>query len=387
MLRLPIPRRVVLVSFPFALLIPTMAAEPEGRVLRVGPGETCKTPSSAAAIAKDGDAIEIQAGTYQGDVAVWTAHRLTIRGVGGMAHLASGGKSAQEKAIWVIQGDGATVERMEFSGCRVADHNGAGLRVEGAGLVVRHCHFHDNENGILTGANSKSDIVIESSEFDHNGAGDGYSHNLYIGQVRSFSLTNCYSHDAKIGHLVKSRAESNRILTNRLTDGPDGSSSMLIDLPNGGDSLILGNILQHGPKATNGLAVSYAAEGAKNAVQKLLVVNNTYVNERSTPGPFLRVSGEPGVAKLVNNLIVGTKTVLNGPGESLNNLVTDHPGFADAARFDYRLAPGSPAAGAGKVPGPSDGFSLPEFFYLHPLSQERRPANVKPDIGAMPVKG
>lgn len=367
------------------MLLPSIATAKDGQLLRVGPSEPLKTPAAAAAVAKDGDVIEIQAGTYTGDVAIWTANRLTLRGIDGKAHLDAAGKSAQQKAIWVIQGNGTTVEHIEFSGCRTPDRNGAGIRLEGAGLVVRHCHFHDNENGILTGANPDSEVVVESSEFGGNGAGDGYSHNLYIGQILRFKMSGCYSHDAKIGHLVKSRAQSNQLVANRLTDGLEGTSSLLIDLPNGGDSLVSGNILQHGPKATNGTGISFASEGAKNRVQTLLVVNNTYVNQRPTPGPFLRVSGKPKVVKLANNLIVGTRALLDGPGESINNLLTEQPGFVDAEQFDYRLNPGSAAVGTGRIPAASDGFSLPVFHYLHPLKLEPRNMAEKPNIGAQPA--
>lgn len=107
----------------------------------------------------------------------------------------------------MIQGANTTVENIEFSGCRVPDKNGAGIRQEGPGLTVRHCSFHDNENGMLAGANPDSVILVEYSEFNHNGAGDGQSHNIYIGKVKSFTLQYCWSHRASVGHLVKSRAE------------------------------------------------------------------------------------------------------------------------------------------------------------------------------------
>ena len=119
--------------------IPSHAVEAaSGRRLRVGSTQQYKTPSAAAAAAQDGDTIEIEADEYAGDVAVWSANRLTIRGVNGMAHVAAHGKSAQQKAIWVIRGNDTTVEHIEFSGCRVPDRNGAGIRQEGRGLVVRH---------------------------------------------------------------------------------------------------------------------------------------------------------------------------------------------------------------------------------------------------------
>src|SRR5690349_12422934 len=73
------------------------------RVLQVGMGKAFSVPSKAAAAAKDGDVVEIDAGTYRGDVAVWRANNLTIRGVGGRPHLEAAGANAQGKAIWVIQ--------------------------------------------------------------------------------------------------------------------------------------------------------------------------------------------------------------------------------------------------------------------------------------------
>ena len=359
------------------------AAPGAARRLRVGAAQSYKTPSAAAAVAKDGDTIEIEAGEYPGDVAVWSANRLTLRGVNGRAHMAANGKSAQQKAIWVIRGSDTTVENIEFSGCRVPDRNGAGIRQEGKGLVVRHCSFHDNEDGILTGANPESDILVEFSEFHHNGAGDGYSHNLYIGQVRSFTLRFCSSRQAKTGHLVKSRAQTNSILYNRLMDEQDGSSSYVIDLPNGGRSYIIGNIIHHGAHAENGVAVSYAAEGAKNTAQELYVVNNTYVNERATSATFLRVAGTPPVVRVINNIITGTKTVLTGPGESTNNLVTHPSGFVDAPHYDYRLTPRSPALGAGIDPGKAGDFYLaPKSYYRHPVGALPRPAGEKLNIGA-----
>lgn len=358
------------------------------RRLRVGPAHPYKTPSAAAAVAKDGDMIEIEAGEYPGDVAVWSANRLTLRGVNGRPHLAANGKSAQQKAIWVIRSSDTTVENIEFSGCRVPDRNGAGIRQEGKGLVVRHCSFHDNEDGILTGANPESDIFVESTEFHHNGAGDGYSHNLYIGQVRSFTLRFCSSRHAKTGHLVKSRAQTNSILYNRLMDEQDGTSSYVIDLPNGGRSYIIGNIIHHGPHAENGVAVSYATEGAKNTVQELYVVNNTYINERAASGSFLHVAGTPPVVRVINNIVIGTKTVLTGPGESANNLVANPSGFVDAPHYDYRLTPRSPALGAGIDPGKAGDFSLaPTFYYRQPVGAVMRPVGEKLNIGACPVGG
>ena len=151
-------------------------------------------PSEAAIVAKDGDNIQIDAGIYRRDVAVWRQNNLFIYGDGGFAHMKVDGVSAEDKAIWVIKGNNTKIANIEFSGAKVRDKNGAGIRQEGINLTVLGCYFHDNENGILAGKNPNSEIAIERSEFAYNGAGDGLSHNIYIGRIRRFTLKFCYVH-------------------------------------------------------------------------------------------------------------------------------------------------------------------------------------------------
>lgn len=208
-----------LVAWGFGLgFIPLISA---GAVIEVGPGKKHSKPSEAARVAEDGDVIEITGGTYMHDVAIWEQDGLTIRGVGGRAHLKADGAAAEEKAIWVIKGNHTTVENLEFSGSRVRDKNGAGIRQEGTDLTVRNCYFHRNEMGILTGQDEQSSILIEYSEFADNtveGDSDEYGHNIYIGRVGKFELKFSYVHDGHIGNNVKSRALESHILYNRIMD-------------------------------------------------------------------------------------------------------------------------------------------------------------------------
>jgi hypothetical protein len=156
--------------------------------LQAGPDKQYKTPCAAIAVASDGDLIEIDAGLYTRDVCAVPQSNLTLRGVNGRAHLEAQDASAQGKAIWVIKGRDVVVENIEFSGASVPDHNGAGIRAEGVNLTVRNCYFHDNQDGILESNVAGSNILIEYSEFDHNGFGDGQSHNLYIGHAGTLPL-------------------------------------------------------------------------------------------------------------------------------------------------------------------------------------------------------
>ena len=155
---------------------------------------------------------------------------------------------------------------------KVPDQNGAALRLDGTNFTLRTSFLHDNENGVLGGANTASNIVIENSEFGHNGYGDGYSHNLYIGNVASLTFRYNFSHDANVGHNLKSRARLNMIAYNRFTSlraGETGSTaggqpSYEIDLPNAGTSYIIGNVIQQPSANQNPGMLAYGEEGATN---------------------------------------------------------------------------------------------------------------------------
>jgi hypothetical protein len=351
------------------------------RVLQVGPGKPFATPSAAAEKARSGDTVEIDAGVYAGDVAVWRQDRLTLRGVGGRAQLRADGQAAEGKAIWVIRGRDVTVEDIEFSGAAVSDLNGAGIRHEGEGLTVRRCYFHGNENGILGGG---GDVLVEHSEFAGNGHGDGYSHNLYIGErTRRFTLRHSYSHHARIGHNVKSRAQENHILYNRIMDEADGTSSYAIDLPDGGLSIVLGNLIQQGPRTDNATVISYGAEGLRHRDARLFVVHNTIVNDR-LGGVFLRVADAAPPALLANNLVIGRGELAVGPVEQVGNVIDTSRAVRDRTGFDYRPAPRSAAIDAAAVVEALPGIDLvPVAEYRHPAGAAPRTRHGPLDAGAL----
>jgi hypothetical protein len=77
-----------------------------GDTLKVGPGQTYKAPSAAAAVAKTGDHIEIQPGQYF-DCAVWRADNLVIEGTG--AGVVITDKTCDGMGLFVIWGKNTTV--------------------------------------------------------------------------------------------------------------------------------------------------------------------------------------------------------------------------------------------------------------------------------------
>jgi hypothetical protein len=360
-------------------------------VLQVGPGKQFASPCAAFAVAKPGNVVEIDSSvSYVGDVCAWTVDNLTIRGVGGArARIDAGGKNSQGKGTWVISGKNTTIENIELSGASVPDQNGAAIRQQGDNLTVRNCYIHDNEDGILTDSSSTSTITIEYSEFAFNGFGDGQSHNLYIGHIGKLIFQYNYSHHAKIGHLLKSRAAQNFILYNRLSDEATGTASYQIDLPNGGKSYVIGNVIEQGPANDNSTLVSYMAEGADpaNPSHQLFVVNNTFRNDAGS-GTFIAVPASADAAVIKNNIFSGPGTLTNQTTAiKANNFVGD-PGFVNAGSYDYHLNPGSPAIDKGVNPGLDGAFSLlPVFQYVHPSCAEGRNAVGTIDAGAYEVGG
>lgn len=362
------------------------AANAIAATLQVGPARAYKLPSDVAAVARDGDIVEIDTGSYDGDVAVWRQNRLTIRGVGGRIRLDAKGRAAEDKAIWVIKGRDIVIENVEFIGARVPDENGAGIRAEGENLTVRNCYFHHNENGLLGGA---GDVIVEFSEFANNGFGDGQSHNMYISErTRRFVLRGSYSHGANVGHNVKSRAKENRIVYNRITDTPGNSPSYSIDLPNGGLAFVVGNVIQQGPEPENSTLVSYGAEGvSSSAPAGLYVVNNTFINEYRG-GVFVRNMAKNVVARIVNNIFVGTGKISVGPAESQANWNGRDPGFISETTGDYRLRRDAVVIDRGVDPGTAAGFDLvPQEEYRHPVAVRLRRNFGKLDLGAYEFTG
>ena len=353
--------------------------------LEVGPGRPYATPCAAIAAAQPNDTIRIDAaGSYAGNVCAWTKNGLVLVGVNGRPRLDAAGQSAQGKAIWVITGHDTTVDNLEFVNARVNDRNGAGIRQEGRNLTVRNSVFRDNENGILANDVAGSTITIENSEFDHNGYGDGQSHNLYIGRVDRLVFRHNWSHRAIVGHLLKSRARENHILYNRLTGETASTESYEINLPNGGLSFVIGNVIQQPSTTQNGAMLDYLSESGPNADLRLFVINNTFVNNRGS-GTFLQIgAGTTTPAVVRNNIFFGGGTVSTQAGAVLsNNLVATNPLFVDATQHDYRVLAGSPAIDAGIAPGAAAGFDLtPESSYLHPLGGLTRMSVGVIDIGA-----
>ena len=374
----------------------TVSLSAMANTLQVGPGKTYAAPCAALAAAVDGDTIEIDtAGSYVGDVCGMSANGLHITGVGGgYAKIDAGGQNSQGKGIWVVGGNDTTIENIEFTGAAVDDENGAGIRLDGSGLTVRHCYFHDNEDGILTAPGADSEVLIEYSEFDRNGQGigcndQGCAHNLYIGHVKKLTFQFNYSHGVLHSHLLKSRAAENLVQYN-LFSTLDGSGSYELEFPNGGLTYVIGNVIVQGTGSENPNMLGYQFEGAaaENPSHDLFVVNNTFVNMQGG-GNFIALDDSvavPAVAR--NNVFFGAGNPSNQASAVIEASCTADPLFVDAASLDFHLGAGSPCAETGIAPGIGDGLDLtPTSQYVHPLGGEGRTTVGVIDAGAFELGG
>lgn len=351
------------------------------RILQVGPKRELKKPSDAAKICKDDDIIEIDAGVYVGDAVLWRTSNLLIRGVGGRAIIKAGGAAIEGKAIWVIRSNNVTIENIGFKNCRVRDHNGAGIRVEGDNIKVRNCLFRENENGILCGSlKNIHKLTVEYSEFGFNGFGDGQTHGVYIGNIDEFTFQFNYVHHTKSGHHVKSRARINNIRYNYLTDGEDGNASYAIDLPDGGKSFVIGNILHQSKYTENSALIHYGMPNTTKG-ETFFVINNTVSSDRNTGIFVLNHSKAEGV--VINNLLMGKLDIGSGKIKEENNVFVEKSCFSPQKSLPFSLHPTCKAVDTGKkLQKGYDKNLTPLFEYVHPVSKQPRNTLRQIDVGA-----
>jgi hypothetical protein len=239
---------------------------------------------------------------------------LTIEGKGDGVVITD--KACAGKGLFVIDGDDITIRNITFTRARVPDGNGAGIRAEGANLRIEHSRFINNENGILSGPPSPaSTIFIIDSEFSRNGKCEAScSHGIYIGEVALLHVERSKFTETRTGHDIKSRALRTELIGNEISDGENGSSSYLVELPNGGSLVMTNNILEKGHNSSNqATAVSIGAEGVTHRTAELTISGNKFTNDQDRETVFIR-NLTATEAVLTGNTFKGKVVPLVGDG-------------------------------------------------------------------------
>ncbi len=316
----------------------TLIQAGSGTVLTVGAGMEFATLGDACAAAVAGDTIAVEAGTYVNDFATVNC-ALKIVSLGGLVNEVATVPPPNDKALLTVNAN-LSIQGFTFTGGSDGspDGNVSGIRLQNGNLAVSYCYFHDMQEGLLAGADSTASISIDHSEFARNGSGDGYSHNLYVGAIASLTVTNSYFTASNVGHEIKSRAAMTTISNNVIADGPTGTGSYDIDIPNGGVATITNNVIEKGPLSSNVYAIHYSGETqftyAKNA---LTVTGNTILNDAGPTGLAVLnqdyVNGLDVKANVSHNSFYGYAPgqLLSGNGTlSANTTLATEPGYSTA---------------------------------------------------------
>ena len=274
--------------------------------LSVGSGGLYRTISAAVAAA-DADTnasdyyiINVAPGTYTNDFPLVT-RPMTIQSnaVGRSVILNATIPLPNEKGI-ILNFSNLIIDGLTFQGAEISNAlggNGAGIRDQNpevpATLIVKNSSFINNQEGILTGYNSSQSISIINSTFKNNGNPNinYFQHGLYVNYAGSLSVTSSVFCGQLIGHDIKSRAMMTSVADNQLYDGEAdpaigcraGSSSLAIDVPNGGIVTISGNAITQGTASPNYKMVDYGEEGLLYSSNSLLASDNDFRNIGSNP--------------------------------------------------------------------------------------------------------
>ncbi len=267
------------------------------------PDSACRFTDLNAAFraAHDGSTVTIRPGKYF-QAAVLTVPNVTIQAKG--AHFE--GAAAERKAALVLRGGNTTVIGLECSGVKVGDRNGACIRLEKPGLILRDVYFHDNEDGILTGAVG-GDILIENSRFEHNGANHGQAHQIYVGNVDTLTIrrTRVIAATGE-GHEVKSRAKKT-LIEDSVIAALDAQDSRAFDISNGGTLIIRNSVIERGPKTENTDLIGFGFEikssfGASN--NSITLTGNTILIDNPRPNIWVR-GRDFGKVTIKDNVVIG----------------------------------------------------------------------------------
>ncbi len=274
----PIRRPLIAVAAAALALSATFAAAQSGAPFTVTEtGQAFNQLQQAVnAIGNGSGTIAIAPGTYR-QCAVQTA--------GAVAFLAAepgnvifDSVTCEGKAALVLRGREASVSGIVFRGMAVPDFNGAGIRLEHGNLTVAQSWFTDSQQGILTGDDRSSRIVIDKSTFSGLGTCEGSggcAHSIYIGDYGHLRVTRSRFEKGRGGHYVKARAARVEIASSSFDDSAGQETNYMIDLPAGAEGQITNNWFVQGQSKENYSAfIAVGAEGKLHSSDGLKIAGN-----------------------------------------------------------------------------------------------------------------
>lgn len=174
-------------------------------------------------------------------------------------------------------------------------------------------------------------------------------------------------------------------------DEEDGNSSRLIDLSNGGNCAIHGNVMHQGPNAENFNAIGIGLEGLTSGIEhKLNFSFNTITNERQASCLFLSIANGFSEINVNDNIFAGPCNLSdnitvnsNAPiGNIISNQISEM-NFVKAGIYDYHLTENSPGINEASIPVALPDIFQPNFEYKYNAQKSiRNKIGIGFDIGA-----
>lgn len=359
------------------------------------------------------DIVEIDPGTYPGDVVVPESASGTeqqpviFRGVvesGEQPHFSGGDNTIWNRASHVV------FENLEISGTGSV---GSGTRrcffFQGDNVTLRRLYIHDCPGHGLLGADQGSgSLTMEYSEVANIGA-DGRYHAIYMatdevaypGAV--FRLQHSHIHDSQFdanrigGNLIKSRAERNEIYYNWLEGayyheleliGPDpggAPAGWTEDLARE-DSDVVGNVILH--TEPFGSIMRFGGDATGQSFGRYRFVNNTVIRTGSGSATVFRLFDGIESLEAHNNILwmdnddtlrvvreveavwLGGSTRITGsynwiqsqnsflPETFSSTIIGQQPEFSNQGMFDFRPDASSDAVNGGTQITTTNGFLI-----------------------------
>jgi hypothetical protein len=292
MIKLPHPRRARLLarSLGSAALLAAIPAAVSFAQVQRSPYTLAETGQHFAALQDAVNAIGERAGTIMIEPGVY--RDCAVQPSGDVAYVAQvrgqtvfDAAICEGKAALVMRGRSMRVDGIIFQNMRVADGNGAGIRLEHGDLAVQQVWFRDSEEGILSGDDPTGSVLIEKSTFSRLGRCDrglSCAHSVYFGDYGSVTVRRSRFEQGRGGHYVKSRAARIEVTDSSFDDAGGRATNYMIDLSAGATGMIRGNWFVQGQDKENYSAfITNAAEGHLHSAEGLTIAGNT---ARLAPG-------------------------------------------------------------------------------------------------------
>jgi Right handed beta helix region len=297
-----------------------------------------RTIDRAASELDPGDVVLVRAGTYPGDVNI-------ARSGSGDAPVtvkAFPGERPRLTGRLKVEADHVVVSGFVIEGRTPTNPTDVAVYVSKADdvRIVGNEVTRAGQSGIFVGDGSTRTQIV-SNWIHENGRNDFLDHGIYVEHTEGTLIANNLI-EANVGYGVQLYPNADESVVTQNTIVRNGRSGVIVG---GEDTRSDGNTI----------------------VNNIVCFNGEQGIRTFWGGPV----GLRNVAS--NNLVYGNpQGVVVGKGLRVSGTLTDHPGFVDAPRGDYRLQADSPA-----VDGATVGTTMPSD-----RDGRRRPQGAAPDLGA-----